>query len=161
MQARSALKSVARDVTQSFTSLLSFWGDDYVMGHIIAAAWSTGGTRLRIDLLTGQADPSPLFIPKVKECISGFVRHFPSLLEHSRSHVSMVASAELSITVDPTIRRPYGDTGLAESPYKCATRIIDDSGGVHEYAVNGWWYPAESSSLEVPLWRVRRQSKKP
>ena len=159
MPARSALRGVAHEVTDSFTSLLRFWGDDYVMGHIIAAAWSTGATRLRIDLLTGHVEPSVLLVPKVRECVSGFVRHFPSLLEHSRSHVSVVSSAELSFIVDPTIRRPYGDTGLTESPYTCPTRIVDDRGQVHEYTVNGWWYP-EPSSLEVPLWRMRRRNPK-
>jgi hypothetical protein len=160
MPARSALKGVAREVTQAFASLLSFWGDYYVMGHIIAAAWSTGATRLHVDLLTGQVDPTPLLIPKVRESISGFVRHFPLLLEHSGSHMSVVTSAELSVTVDPTIRRPYGETGLTESPYTCSARIVDDKGRLHECAVEGWWYP-EPSSLDASPWRKARRSKKP
>ena len=156
MPTRRALKSVARDVAESFSSLLCYWGDECVMGHIVAAAWSTGGTQLRVNLLTGQVQPSPLLVPKVKECLASFVRHFPSLLEHSRSHVSAVASAELSVKVDPTALRPYGESGLVESPYTCSARIIDDRGGVHEYSVSGWWYP-EPSSLERPSWRVRRR----
>ena len=159
MPTRKAMKKYDPDVTQKITSLQILCGEENVMGHIVAAAWSTGGTHLRVNLLTGRVEPSPLLVPKVKECLDSFVRHFPSLLEHSRSHVSVVASAQLSVTVDPTTLRPYGDSGLAESPYVCSTRIVDDRGGVHEYSVSGWWYP-EPSSLEGGSWRVRRNSKK-
>ena len=53
MPSHKTLKSVARSLADSFTSLMNFAGDDYVMGHAVLAAWQTGATEFRVDLLTG------------------------------------------------------------------------------------------------------------
>lgn len=38
MSSHKALKSVVRSVADSFTSLMNYSGDDYVMGHLLNAA---------------------------------------------------------------------------------------------------------------------------
>jgi hypothetical protein len=156
---RRSLARVARQVTQSFTSLINPLGEEFVLGHIVAAAWSTAATQLRVDLLTGHADPSPLLVPKVRDCLVRYARHFRSLLDQAGGHLSAVSSAEMLVTVDPTTLRPYGDSGLAESPYTCLTRIVDTDGHLHEYGITGWWYP-EPSAPGGRSWRVRLRSTK-
>jgi len=67
MPSHKTLKSVVRSLVESFTSLMNYRGNDYVMGHVLYAAWATGATELCVDLLTGQASPSPLLDPPVRE----------------------------------------------------------------------------------------------
>ena len=50
MASHKTLKSVATSLAQSFTSLMNYSGDDYVTGHLVYAAWQTGGTECRVDL---------------------------------------------------------------------------------------------------------------
>lgn len=38
MPSHKTLKSVVRGLAESFTSLMNYWGDDYVMGHVVYAA---------------------------------------------------------------------------------------------------------------------------
>jgi hypothetical protein len=154
-----ALAKVARELTQAFTSLINPLGEEFVLGYIIAAAWSTAAKRIRLDLLTGNADPSPLLVPKVGACLARYSRHFRWLLDQAGVHLSAVSSAEMLVTVDPTTLRPYGNSGLAESPYTCATRIVDTEGRVHEYGITGWWYP-EPCAVGRRSWRVRLRCKK-
>jgi hypothetical protein len=90
-----ALKNVVQNLAQSFASLMNYRGDDYVMGHIVQAAWATGATELRVNLLTGESAPSPLLTTLVKESIAGCVSDFPYFLQRTRSAIQFVAAAEL------------------------------------------------------------------
>ncbi len=47
MASHKTLKSVVRSEAESFTSLMNYRGDDFVMGHIIHTSWSTDATRLQ------------------------------------------------------------------------------------------------------------------
>ena len=66
MASHKALKSVVRSLAESFTSLMNYAGDDYVMGHVVYAAWSSGSTGFQVDLLSGATDSSPLLVPEVR-----------------------------------------------------------------------------------------------
>ena len=54
MASHKTLKSVVRNFAESFASLSNHRGDDYVMGHLVYAAWETKGRRCRVDLLIRQ-----------------------------------------------------------------------------------------------------------
>jgi len=141
MPSHKRLKSVVASLAQSFTSLMNYRGDDYVMGHIVHAAWSTGATRLRVDLRSGATDPSPLLVPEVRDSLARYVRWFPDLVHRSGSSLSFVREAELLVTVDPTARRPYGREGFQESPFTCSVRLLDDRGKEYLHEIRDWWYP--------------------
>jgi hypothetical protein len=120
---------------------MNYSGDDYVMGHILQAAWATGGDSLRVDLLSGEVDPSPLAIPVVVASLAHYVDRLPGLVVRSNSDMSFVQAADMVITVDPGTRRPSTSNALLmESPYTCAVRICDDRGTLYEHLICDWWY---------------------
>lgn len=156
MPSRKTLKSVVASLAQSFTSLMNYVGDDYVMGHIVCAAWATGSTRLRVDLLSGATDGSSLWVPEVRDAVAGYVKRLPALVLGSNSSLDFVAAAELVLTVDPTIRRPAGETGFHESPFTCTARVVDDRGKAYVHAIEGWWFPEKAPPLprEKRWWQL-------
>ena len=144
MASHKSLKSVVRSMVDSFTSLMNYSGDDYVMGHIVYAAWATGGTELRVDLVTGRASPSPLLVPLVRDAVARYVAWFPAMVKDSNSDMQFVTAAELLVTVDPSQRRNLAGSSFQESPFRCSVRITDDRGKVYEHEVDEWWYPEKS-----------------
>jgi hypothetical protein len=141
MPSRKTLKSVVRSLTESFASLTNHVGDDYVMGHVVYTAWQTGGTNLRVDLLSGQIEPSPLSVPPVQDAIRAYVAWLPRLVKQSNSDVQFVKAAHLEITVNPTVRRHHAEGAFVESPFTCTIQITDDRGKVYSHTVSDWWYP--------------------
>ncbi len=113
MPSYKTLKSVVTSFAESFTSSMNYSGDDYVMGHIVLAAWSTGSTRLRVDLVNGATDNSPLLVPEVRESVARYVEWFPDLIRRSNSSVDFVATAELA-----SMLQKLG----------CHSQVIDDRG---------------------------------
>ncbi|MCH8283284.1 MAG: hypothetical protein IIC20_01755 [Chloroflexi bacterium] len=141
MASHKTLKSVVRNFAESFASLSNHRGDDYVMGHLVYAAWETKGTTCRVDLLTGTIDPSPLLVPPVRESIASHVQWFPVLVQGSNSDLSFIASAGMVITIDPNTRRFITGTLFRESPYTCTVQITDDRGKLYAHRISDWWYP--------------------
>ena len=141
MASHKTLASVVTSLAQSFTSLMNYQGDDYVMGHIVHAAWSSGSTRFRVDLLSGATDSSPLLVPLVRDSVVRYVGWFPDIVRRSESSMEFIVEAELLITVDPTTRRPCGHAGFLESPFTCTVRIIDDRRKLYLHEIKDWWYP--------------------
>jgi hypothetical protein len=141
MPSHKTLKSVVRNMAQSFTSLMNYRGDDYVMGHLVYAAWDTGGTECRVDLLSGKVYDSTLLVPFVRDSIESYVSWFPQMVKGSNSDMSFVKKAELLITIDPNTRRPHAESEYQESPYTCTVCIIDDRGKQYQHSISDWWYP--------------------
>ena len=54
------LKSVAHNIGHSFTSLMNYEGDDYVMGHLLRFARRTKLETVTINFVTGEAGPPEL-----------------------------------------------------------------------------------------------------
>lgn len=63
------LKSVTHSMAHSFTSLMNYAEDDYVMGHLLREARETHRATLRVDLLTGVASPSELLSSPIGQAI--------------------------------------------------------------------------------------------
>lgn len=146
MPSHKTLKSVVASIAQSFTSLMNYRGDDYVMGHIVHAAWSTGGTRLRVNLMSGVTEASPLVVPEVRDSVRQYVSWFPDIVQRSNSSMDFVREAELLVIVDPTTRRPCGHVGFQESPFTCIVRIVDECGKEYVHEIRDWWYPEKAPS---------------
>ena len=141
---RKALQGVAHNEAESFCSLMNYFDHDYVMGHIVFAAWETGGTGFRVNLLTGVRTESPLLVAAVRQSVDAYVKEFPSLVNRSMSSIEFVREAEMIVTVDPSRRRPHGGGTVSrfqESPFTCSVRLTDDRGRVYAHEVAGWWYP--------------------
>jgi hypothetical protein len=141
LASHKTLNGVVRSVAESFVSLMNYWDDDYVMGHVVRAAWATGATDLKADLLTGHVEPTGLATGNVLHSIAGYVDRLPSLVHSSNSDMAFVCSASLELTVDPTRRRPQPGTPFFESPFTCTVSIVDERGRTYSYTVSDWWYP--------------------
>jgi len=141
MPSHKVLKSVVNSLVGSFVGLLNYWHDDYVMGHVVQAAWITGATDIDFDLLTGQAQPSALLVSSVAESLALLHQRFAGLVERSGSSMTLVSDARLRVSVDPSTKRPYRDPVFTESPFCCSATIVDDRGKVYEYELRDWWFP--------------------
>lgn len=147
MASHKTLKSVVRSLAESFTSLMNYHTDDYVMGHVVHAAWSTGATEFRVNLLNGASNSSPLLVAPVRDAVARYVEWLPDILRRSHSDLQFVTAAELVVTVDPATRRPHGDSGFQESPFTCTVRITDDRGKLYSHSISDWWYPEKVATV--------------
>ena len=137
------LKSVVRSFVESFTSYANYYAGDLAMGHVVRAAWASGATGFRFDLLYGAHDASPLFVPEVGHAIAQYAAWLPHLVVSSESSMRFVCRAELVVTVDPAMRRPSRYPGRHESPFTCLLRITDDRGKEYSHRLTGWSSPNE------------------
>ncbi len=151
MARHKVLKGVAHNIGHSFTSLMNYADDDYVMSHILNLARKSGRDTLTIDLLTGQANPSELIAAPISGVPSHYAETFRSHVVNSGSDPAFVKKAELTLRYDlsieySSIRVPE----VRESPYVCDVRIEDDRGISYEAHFRGWWYPEKiPSKLDV------------
>jgi hypothetical protein len=127
---------------------MNYSGDDYIMGHIVRAAWATGAKDFRVDLFSGSVSESLLVTEVVALSIQRYVRCFPDLVSSSQSSISFIAAAEMIVLVDPTTRRPApvllqyaASRTYFESPFTCTVRLEDDKGKVYSHTISDWWYP--------------------
>ncbi|MBI1380364.1 MAG: hypothetical protein GC161_04675 [Planctomycetaceae bacterium] len=152
MAKHKTLVSVVHNTVHSFASLMNYVGDDYVLGHIVQAAWATGATELRVDLMTGATNASPLLVPEVRYSVARAVEWFPDHVARSKSSLDFIAEAELLVRVDPNTRRPSPHPGLLESPFICSARITDDRGKVYLHEIRDWWYPEKVPPTPAIRW---------
>lgn len=157
MPSHKVLKSVVRSVGDQFTSLMNYSEDDYVMGHLLNAARTSGERTLTVDLLTGRAEPSALLVPAVARSVAWHAEQFPDLVRRSGSDLGFVKKAEMTIEFDTSVeRRRCVGSDLAESPYECRVSLIDDRGREFAVALKGWWYPEEPPKKKPQLGGIRK-----
>lgn len=157
MPSHKVLKSVVRSVGDSFTSLMNYSDDDYLLGHILNAARRTEKATLEIDLLSGEARPPELLIPPVRQSVTFYCTDFPNIVERSGADMSFVAAARLKLEFDISVSQPiHRGSPLALSPYVCTTTIEDDRGKIYESVLRGSWYPEKVPSQESTPSRLLR-----
>ena len=142
MKSYKIMKSIAHNLGHSFTSLMNYHGDDYVMGHILRAARSTGKEKLEIDLLTGIAEPIELLVEPIRESLVWHSKTFPDFVDRSGSDINLINSAKMTVQYTLGIERPYPhDHKYIENPYTCDVVIIDNRNKEHSAHFEGWWFP--------------------
>jgi len=157
MPRTKVLKGVAHNIGHSFTSLMNYAADDYVMGHILRLARASGKNTLRIDFMTGDAAPPELLVEPVSRACSNYTSFFWSLVQSSGSDRSCVQSAALVVRYDLTAQRPtVRDPLFLESPYVCEVCIVDIRGRNYTARLEGWWYPEHSPDKPStgPGWKI-------
>jgi len=142
MSRYKVLKSVAHNIGHSFTSLMNYSGDDYVMGHILRLARKTSWDTLRIDFVSGEASPPALLVDPIADVPARYVNFFWDLVSRHGSDRSLVKVAVLTLQFDLTTRRPlFRDPRFIESPYICDVLITDNRGKDYTAQFKAWWYP--------------------
>jgi len=138
------LKSVAHNIGHSFTSLMNYAGDDYVMGHILRFARHTGQTSMIIDFVKEEAGPPELLAPPISQVPSQYTKWFWRMVELEGADRVLIERATLTLRYDIAVQRP---ARLApqhtESPYSCDVRITDIRGKDYVAHFDGWWYPEQ------------------
>ena len=157
MPRRKTLRSVARSIADSFTSGINYRDDDFVMGHLVAAAQRTGSSALEVDLLSGQSHPAELLSPPILQSIESYRRRFEDVVTRSQSDPGFVASAQMRIDFDltKTKRSKSHGRGTPQSPYTCTVIIADDRGRKYSASVTGWWSPG-LTRRDISLWSLIR-----
>jgi hypothetical protein len=152
------LKGVAHNIGHSFTSLMNYAGDDYVMGHILRFARRTGSDTLTIDLVKGEGGPAELLSEPISDLPARYTKWFWYLVERHGSDRSYVRGATLTLRYDiakqRTLRR---NPQFTESPYTCDVCVIDSRGKKYLAQFVGWWYPErldQSRTQSHPWWKV-------
>jgi len=136
------LKNVAHNLGHSFTSLMNFAGTDYAMGHILRFARQTGHDTLRINLVTGEAEPPELLAPPITELPVRYMQMFWYLVDRHGSDRSFVQDARLLLRFDTSQARPAQVAPqFQESPYTCDVTLIDVRGNEYLAHFEGWWFP--------------------
>jgi hypothetical protein len=136
-----AIKGAAHDFGHAFVSLTNNIADDYVMDHLLRAAIASGEPELRVDLLTGDAEPAALAVPLVRASLDIHAAWLPGKLrEHGVS--SRMQAAAMSIRFDlSSLERPAA--GRVMVPLVCEVEITDDRGIIHVGTVRREW-PVET-----------------
>ena len=141
------LKSVAHNVAASFTSLMNYAGDDYVMGHLLTFARQSGHDTLSIDFVTGEAGPPELLRAPISEIPAQYTTMFWDLVQRHGSDRSLVHDATLTLHYDTSIEQPAKIAPeLRESPFICDVRITDTRGKTYSTHLTGWWFPEKVSA---------------
>ena len=136
------LKSVAHSLGHSFTSLMNYRGDDYIMGHLLRRARETGDRELKVDLLNRKATPESLLAAPVADSVASYCEWFPKLIDVHKTSMSYVRAARMSVAFDLDVRRPVRYAPhFEESPYICRVEIEDDRGKIWSAEIRDWWYP--------------------
>ncbi|HEV2313792.1 MAG TPA: hypothetical protein VGR94_00680 [Candidatus Acidoferrales bacterium] len=151
------LKGVAHNIGHSFTSLMNYAGDDYVMGHILRFARRTGCDTLTIDFVKREAGPPELLAPPISEVPAYYIDRFWDLVQRHGSDASLVTRATLVLRYKLGTRWPHaGAPQFSESPYACDVRITDVRGKDHVARFRGSWYPErleKPQSESRPWWK--------
>ena len=103
------LKSVAHNIGHSFTSLMNYADDDYVMGHILRFARSPGRDTLTLDFARREAGPPELLAPPISEVPARYTEWFWDLVQRHGSDRSLVQSATLTLRYDIATKRSQED----------------------------------------------------
>ena len=136
------LKGVADNIGHSFTSLMNYAGDDYVMGHILRFARRTGRDTLTIDFVKREAGPPELLAEPISDVPARYTDWFWGLVQRHGSDRSLVQSATLALRYNVTIERPRrASPHFIENPFPCDVRVTDVRGKSYLAHFDGWWYP--------------------
>jgi hypothetical protein len=146
------LRSVAHNIGHSFTSLMNYAHDDYVMGHILRLARLTGKETLTIDFVEGAAGPPELLADPISDIPSRYSESFWNLVQRHGSDRSLIKAAILTLRFDTSVNRQRS-TDTAESPYVCDVCITDVRGKNHTAHFQGWWYPERVDSSKKTWWK--------
>lgn len=123
------LKGVAHNIGHSFTSLMNYSGDDYVMGHILRFARQTGHDTLTIDFVTREVRPPELVGPPISEIPAHYVKCFWESIGRQGSDPAYVRAARLTLQYDIRSERLLkSDPQFMKSKYLCDVVIIDNRG---------------------------------
>ena len=134
------LASAAHNYGASFISVMNSAAGDFTMCHLIRAAQSTDARELRVDLLTGTAEPPQLCPPGVLESVRAYSAAFGLHLQRSGSALDLVSRAELRVTVRLGAVVEKGKPGAPlHALLACDVEIVDDRGKSHSGRIEEPW----------------------
>ena len=153
------LGSVAHNFGHSFTSLMNYRADDYVMGHLVARSFGTRAPELHIDVLSGRASPPELLSAPISDAVRDYCQWFPKLVASHQSSLELVRRAEMSLKFDLSSAWQEKVSGSVHAPYLCRVLIEDSRGRAWTAELRGSWYSEPpSKNLAPSRWIAARQA---
>ena len=153
------LGSVAHNFGHSFTSLMNYRADDYIMGHLVARSFETGAPELSVDVLKGVASPPELLTGPIRDSVSSYCTWFPKLLASHQSALEFVRRVELRVKFDLTSAWQDKTNGSVHAPYVCRVLIEDSRGRPWTAELRGSWYSEPpNKNLAPSKWNAARQA---
>lgn len=136
------IKGIAHDFGHAFVSLMNYVTDDYVMDHLVRAAAASGEPELRVDLLTGAAEPAALVVPLVRASLDMHIAWLPGMLRQHGVRPEQLRKATMSVRFDLSRLRSPALTRVM-LPLVCEVEMMDNRGIVHVGTVRHEW-PVET-----------------
>lgn len=134
----NVIRGVAHDFGHSFVSSTNVMADDCVMDHLASAAAASGQPELRVDLLTGDAEPAALVVPLVRASLNVFGAWLPGMLREHGVRAGSVREATMAVRFDLP-RLAVDETARVRVPFECVVEITDDRGIIHAGTVRDTW----------------------
>jgi hypothetical protein len=134
------IKSAAHNAADSFASSENYDSDDYIMSHLSRRVLETGERELRVDLLSGEADPPALVVTPVARSIARTVEWFPKNLIRQNIEPERIRSATMRFVFENA--RVSDDIGFPdhkEIPFDAWVTVLDDRGVQHIAHFRRWW----------------------
>lgn len=134
------LQSTARNYGASFISVTNLGRDDFAMCHLIRVARLTGVSELKVDLLTGTAEPAELLTKPVADSVQRYCQDFGAHVQRSGAALDMVSRAEMSVRI--SWGRVLGNAPPQSDLHAllaCEVRLLDDRGKEHVGRVEEKW----------------------
>lgn len=134
------IRSAAHNYAHSFTSPMNYGPGNYVMTYLAHAAATSGEPELRVDLLSGAAEPAPLLTAPVRQSVGWYVQRFPFYLATMNVSVDALRRATLRVRFDLERRSESVQyPGTVRIPFEGSVEVEDDRGKVHVGTVRGEW----------------------
>jgi hypothetical protein len=134
------IKSAGHNTADSFASSLNYDSDDYIMSHLARGVLQTGERELRVDLLSGSAEPAPLLTKPVARSLARTVDWFPKNLVRQNIEPARIRSATMRFVFeDARVTDDVGFPHHKEIPFDAWVTIHDDRGVDHIAHFRRWW----------------------
>ena len=133
------LKSVAHNIGHTFTSLLNYRADDYIIEHIFKIAKKKGISIIKVDFLNEKIEPVDFDQAPIRDSISSYHNALERIFQAQRCELAKVKSCKLIIEFDLNTIRILDRTKIEICDYKCRVSILDDRGKENMASVREWW----------------------
>ena len=137
------LRSAAHHFADSFCSRTNLVDDASLgrpsfMGYMITLSEEHHVSELRIDILTGETEPSALRTPAMLTVVEYYREWWPKLLARHDVPFDRIRQTKLHLTLDMP-RRSRSSVFRNEVPYMCEVEVLDDMGVVRRGRVSDAW----------------------
>jgi aldehyde dehydrogenase (NAD+) len=146
------IKAAAHNFAHQFLS--GYVDNGFIVDHLSSAAAASGVAELRVDLLTGHAEPPDFLSPPLRHRLERHLPLFPGRLKAHNVVPERIHAAEMHIRFFlPSCDGPAAEN--ARAPFECVVQVTDDRGIVHTGTVRDGDPVRDRKAAASPLHQPR------